>query len=40
MKQFLVAVAIMLFSNNALAQNLTLAQILEIKKMDLGNAEE
>ena len=40
MKQFLLAVAIMLFCNNALAQNLTLAQILEIKKKDLGNAEE
>jgi beta-lactam-binding protein with PASTA domain len=40
MKQFLIAVAIMLFSNNVLGQNLTLAQILEVKKKDLGNAEE
>jgi hypothetical protein len=40
MKQFLLVVAIMLFSNNALSQNLTLSQILEIKKKDLGNAEE
>lgn len=40
MKKFLLLSAFVLFSNNVLSQNLTLAQILEIKKKDLGNAEE
>ena len=40
MKQILIAVIVLLFSNNVKAQNLTLSQILEIKKKDLGNAEE
>lgn len=40
MKHFLFAFVFLLISNNALSQNLTLAQILEIKKKDLGNAEE
>lgn len=40
MKQFLFVFAFLLISNNVLSQNLTLAQILEIKKKDLGNAEE
>ncbi|MCB9823340.1 hypothetical protein H6802_00025 [Candidatus Nomurabacteria bacterium] len=40
MKQFLLAFTFLLISNSVLSQNLTLAQILEIKKKDLGNAEE
>jgi hypothetical protein len=40
MKQLLISFAILLVSENVLSQNLTLAQILEIKKKDLGNAEE
>lgn len=40
MKQFLLAFTLLLISNSVLSQNLTLAQILEIKKKDLGNAEE
>ncbi len=40
MKQFLLAFTFLLISNCVLSQNLTLAQILEIKKRDLGNAEE
>lgn len=40
MKQFLFVFAFLLISNNVLSQNLTLAQILEIKKKDVGNAEE
>lgn len=39
MKHLLLALAL-LISNSVLSQNLTLAQILEIKKKDLGNAEE
>lgn len=38
--QFFIAIIIMLLSNNVKAQNLTLSQILEIKKKNLGNAEE
>jgi hypothetical protein len=40
MKQFLLAFAFLLISQNILSQNLTLAQILEVKKKDIGNAEE
>lgn len=40
MKQFLLTFTFLLISNSVLSQNLTLAQILEIKKKDLGNAEE
>lgn len=40
MKQLLLVLAVLLFSNNFIAQNLTLTQILEVKKKDLGNAEE
>jgi hypothetical protein len=40
MKQFLLVFAFLLTSNSILSQNLSLAQILEIKKKDLGNAEE
>ncbi len=40
MKQFVLLIAFLIIGNCALSQNLTLAQILEIKKMDLGNAEE
>lgn len=40
MKLFLLTFAFLLISNCVLSQNLTLAQILEIKKRDLGNAEE
>lgn len=40
MKKFLFVFAFLLINNNVLSQNLTLAQILEIKKKDLGNAEE
>ena len=40
MKQLLLVSAFLLISNNFVAQNLTLAQILEVKKKDLGNAEE
>ena len=40
MKQFLLVFAFLLTSNSIFSQNLTLAQILEIKKKDLGNAEE
>ena len=40
MNQLLLVFAFLLISNNFVAQNLTLAQILEVKKKDLGNAEE
>jgi hypothetical protein len=40
MKQLLLMFAFLLISNSVLSQNLTLAQILEIKKKDIGNAEE
>ena len=39
MKHLLLTLTL-LISNSVLSQNLTLAQILEIKKKDLGNAEE
>ena len=39
MKHLLLALTL-LISNSVLSQNLTLAQILEVKKKDLGNAEE
>lgn len=40
MKQLLLAITFLLSSQYVFSQNLTLAQILEIKKKDLGNAEE
>lgn len=40
MKQFLLAFGFLLISCSVFSQNLTLAQVLEIKKKDLGNAEE
>ena len=40
MKKLLSLSAFLLISNCVLSQNITLAQILEIKKKDLGNAEE
>jgi len=40
MKQLLLLSAFLLISNSVLSQNLTIAQLLEIKKKDLGNAEE
>jgi hypothetical protein len=40
MNKILLLSALLLITNSVLTQNLTLAQILEIKKKDLGNAEE
>jgi hypothetical protein len=40
MKKLLTIIVCILVYNNAVSQNLTLAQILEIKKKDLGAAEE
>ncbi len=38
--RFLIITFHLIFSNSVISQNLTIAQILEIKKKDLGNAEE
>lgn len=40
MKKNLLMFTFLMISNSVFSQNLTLAQILEIKKKDLGNAEE
>jgi hypothetical protein len=39
-KQILIALTILLNCNIIISQNLTIAQILEVKKKDLGNVEE
>jgi hypothetical protein len=40
MKPILISFFLFFFSKTLIAQNITLAQILEIKKKDLGSAEE
>jgi hypothetical protein len=40
MKHLLILISLFLINNLVISQNLTLAQLLEIKKKDLGNADE